>query len=109
MTSSASKRVPGQTSSELTQRHVTKTLHYPVTLMIKFRFVRSRQRKRPPSLKTYRPMHIREKDQQDAHFSSLIYSNWTILYMFRTNTCSLSGGYFGTRSVHYFSCIYGCL
>jgi len=42
-------------------------------------------------------IHIREKDQQDAHLFSLIYSNKTILYMFRTNNCSPSGGYFCTQ------------
>jgi len=31
---------------------------------------------------------LRENEQRDAHFLSLIYSNYTILYMFRTNTCS---------------------
>ena len=48
-------------------------------------------------------IHIHEKDQQYAHFFSLIYSNWTILYMFQTNKCSSSGGYFCTRSIQYFT------
>ena len=55
-------------------------------------------------------MHIRETDQQDAHLFSLIYSNWTILYMFRTNYCSSSGGYFCTRRIQYFSLhLWGCM
>ena len=46
---------------------------------------------------------IRGNSQRDAHLFSLIYSNKTILYMFRTNNCSSSGGQFCTRSVQYFS------
>jgi hypothetical protein len=41
---------------------------------------------------------VRENDQLDAHFLSLIHSSQTILYMFRTNNCWSSGGYFCTRS-----------
>jgi len=47
--------------------------------------------------------HVGDKDQQGAHFFSLIYSNWTILYMFRTNNYSSSAGYFRARSIHYFT------
>jgi len=32
-----------------------------------------------------------------------MYSNYTILYMFRTSSCSSSGGYFCTRSIQYFT------
>jgi hypothetical protein len=46
---------------------------------------------------------IQEKDQQYAHFFSLIYSNKTIFYVFRTNNCSSSGGYFCTCSIQYFT------
>jgi hypothetical protein len=31
---------------------------------------------------------LRENEQQDTHFLSLIYSNKTTLHMFRTNNCS---------------------
>ena len=47
-------------------------------------------------------IYMRENDQRDALFVPLIYSNWTILYMIRTNDCSSSGGYFSRRNVQYF-------
>jgi hypothetical protein len=40
-----------------------------------------------------------ENGQQEAHFFSLIYFNWTILYMFGRNNCSSPGGYFCTWSI----------
>jgi len=48
-------------------------------------------------------IYTREKDQQDAQFFSLIYSNYTILYMFWTSNCSATGCYFCTRSILYFT------
>ena len=48
-------------------------------------------------------LYIRENDQQDAHYFSLIYPNQTIPYMFRTNNCSSSEGYFSTHGIQYFT------
>jgi len=50
-------------------------------------------------LRNMAPVFISEKDQQVAYFFSLIYYNETIHYMFSTNNCSSSGGYFCRRSL----------
>jgi len=50
-------------------------------------------------------INTREQDQQDAHFSLIIYFNESIIDMFGTNNCSLSGGLYKQLRVCHRACL----